>query len=511
MFREFKIKPLVAAMAAASLLTACGGGGGGDNGSGSGTNLNPGTSSQGGSNPSQGGSTPDQGGGTPNQGGTTPDQNGGGSTPGTPAPDTTMLMTCADGAGVQCSGSTALKTENEVLLTSSGVQVIARSTSDLAVPIVDKTTPTGMALFDQGLADVRVRKDETGKVTASSLLLSGLDMSWDGVKDRPQIIETFSTQPGHTQLSAAGAVVRGDLPAHSDTAFYNFATLGKDATQANYANNIYFPRSDASRCEPAPVPPATCPATETKGIENNQGDWRAEGGRLPDWFGASRIHNDGDIHAGDNVADATGPGVPFPGTKGYRGIDGWSYSYGNLSLWQTQDTVKMAEWTGAAGTDEHNTMRRGAIAFGAVTDPTLVPTAGSSTYTGIVYGYYATSGATDPDVVRGKATVTVDYATRNVTVTFSDVIKYDATGDAVPLLNFSTSATLGAAGSTSANYLSGAVASGTFTGGLSGRAFGPIVSTGASGAGPAEIGGALRFKSGVGGATVIAGFIGRKD
>ena len=70
---------------------------------------------------------------------------------------------------------------------------------------------------------------------------------------------------------------------------------------------------------------------------------------------------------------------------------------------------------------------------------------------------------------------------------------------------------MGAAGSNVANYLTGPVNDSGLKGGLSGRYFGPVVATGTSGAGPAELGGAFSMTNATSGKTVVAGFIGRKQ
>jgi len=75
---------------------------------------------------------------------------------------------------------------------------------------------------------------------------------------------------------------------------------------------------------------------------------------------------------------------------------------------------------------------------------------------------------------------------------------------------FTATTTLGAAGSNVSNYLTGTAGNGSLSGGVGGRLFGPVVSTGTSGSGPAEIAGAYRM-SAAGGAAVIGGFIGRKQ
>lgn len=424
-----------------------------------------------------------------------------------------MTMSCVDGPNYQCSGGTAVRTENGVTLTSSGVQVRARSTSDLATPNPIKTNALGIAPLNEGLAEVRLAKEATGNVSAAALLLSNLGLSWDGRTERPQIVEGFRAQQGRTQLAPNGALSFGALPPSSDLSFYNFATLGTSATQANYANNAYFPRAEPSRCDASVSP---CPTVETAGIGNALGDWRA-GGLTPDSAGVIRLHEDGDIHAGNGnpgaggavtyLPGATGPGVPFPGAKGYRQVFNWGYQHANLSTWLTQDTVLLADW-GATG-EEHNKNRRGAVAFGNVTDPAAVPASGTASYSGIVYGWRGTSAAIDPSVFRGAATVTVDFATRRVNVSFNNVSTFDAAGTYISMPSY-VPAAAGASGSNVANYFTGDVSTTSFTGGLSGRFFGPVA-TSAAGVGPAEIAGTLTLTNAATGTTMIGGFIGRKQ
>jgi hypothetical protein len=60
--------------------------------------------------------------------------------------------------------------------------------------------------------------------------------------------------------------------------------------------------------------------------------------------------------------------------------------------------------------------------------------------------------------------------------------------------------------------MTGAVDTGTLKGGISGRYFGEVSTTGSSGTGPAESGGTFSLSSATsGGATVIGGFIARKQ
>ncbi len=507
--RGFNIKPLCLALVAAGILSACGGGGGG-------------TSTAGGSTTSPSGQTPGDttGGNTGgNTGGDTGGNTGGTSTtaplPAAVPTTASMVMSCVDGTNYQCSGGTLIRTDNGVALTSSGVQAYGRSTNDLATPIVVKTSASGFAPASGGLAEIRIAKDANGVVSSPALLLSNLGLSWDGSTERPLIIETFNPTQGRTTLNGNGAVTSGALPANSDLTFYNYASLGANGTQANYANNRYFPRTgNPSRCG---ADMTTCPTTETSGIQySHAGNWQT-GGNMPDIAAAVRLHEDGDIHAGDGPPDANGqptvliggngPGVPFPGSKGYRGFDNWSLQYANLGAWVSQDTVLIEEWAHLG--NEHNKNRRGVVTYGDVTTPATIPTSGTASYSGIAYGWYTANPNQDPNVFRGPATVTANFATRQVTIKVENAVTYDQAGTAVPV-NFTTTVGMGAAGSNVANYLTGTVSNSTFSGGISGRYFGPVAGAAGS-AGPAEAGGSFTMSNANSGAFAVGGFLVRKQ
>lgn len=484
------IKPIAVALMAASVLTACGGGGGTAGTPTSAATVGSGTSS---SNMETTSTAPAS------------------SLPSALPAAAVVTMSCPDGQTWQCSGSSILRTENGITLTNSGVQAYGRSTSDLAKPIADTTTATGFAPASGGLAELRVNKDANGRISAAAVLLSNLGISWDGKTERPTIIETFSPTSGRVELMASRALSFVPLPDNSNLAFYDYATKGAAGTQANYANNRYFPRTgNPPRC---PAGTLNCRNTETDGIVYQPGDWRA-GGTTADTVTADRLHEDGDVHAGNGRPDANGNptilsegggfGVPFPGSKGYRSLSGWSFQYANLGAWSSQDTVEIGEWAGTS--NEHNQNRRGIVAFGAVTDPASVPTTGTASYRGIAQGWYSRNASTDPVFFQGIATITVNFATRSVVVNVEDTI---AQGNAVPA-SFNATVGMGAAGTNVANYLTGTVDNGKLKGGVGGRYFGAVVS-GGSGAGPAEIGGALSLSNSTTGETVIGGFIGRKQ
>jgi hypothetical protein len=109
-------------------------------------------------------------------------------------------------------------------------------------------------------------------------------------------------------------------------------------------------------------------------------------------------------------------------------------------------------------------------------------------------------------VFYGRASVNVDFATGQVSVTIEDTATYDGTETPVPA-GFTTVAMAGAADSDLANYLTGPASSGAMTGGVGGRYFGPVVTAGTSGEGPTELGGAFSMSNSATGQAVIGGFI----
>lgn len=420
-------------------------------------------------------------------------------TPAGPAPSPMpMTMACADGNGFQCSGSSVVRVENGITVTSSGVQVIGRSTSDLATSPPSRVSVSGLAILNgSGAAEVRVAKNDND-VRSAAILLRDLGISWDGLTERPPIIETFSPVQGTVLLTAGGLLARAALPPTSDLTFYNYVSFGRSASQAHYANNIYFPRTgNPSRCSPG-IP--SCPSTETTGLQVAPGDWRG-GGLLPDWAGASRLHEDGDVRAGSGVG-GSGEGVPFPGTKGYRTFDHWSLRYANLAAWLTQDAVLLEEWAGPGA--EYNTNRRGIVTYGDVTAPAVVPVAGTATYVGLAFGWYAAAPSQDPELFVAVATTRVNFATRQALLSVQDAQTYSGAG--VPVqANFTAALSLGADGSNVANYMTGTLGA-TSSGGIAARLFGPVTDAGSSAA-PAELGGAFRFSANAENLT-IGGFLG---
>ncbi|MDB5771854.1 MAG: hypothetical protein JWM42_2228 [Burkholderia sp.] len=500
------VKPLCSALILASLLSACGGGGGGGSDA---PTAGTGTGN------TQGGPSPAGGGGAPTSEPpvvVTPPASGpplvNVPSPGPVAAP--MTMSCVEGAGVQCSGAEVLKRENGVALTRSGVQVYGISTSDLVKPITEPGLAFGLAPSgptSRGVAEFRLAKDAGGAVSKPALLLRDLGLTWDSKTERPPIIDLFDKTQGRVVMDANGNISSIALPPTTDLTFYDYADKGTAGTQANYANNRYFPRGpdNPPRC----AQPQEC-TTETIGPVYKPGSWRT-GERTPDWSSAVRLHGEGDVHAGNGkpnngnptwLAGGSGFGVPFPGSKGYRGFENWSYTYGNLGTWITQDTVQIHEW---GATDEHTKIRRGIVAFGDVTNPSTVPSTGTASYSGIAYGWHSSNGKEDPAVFWGAAVLTVDFATRNVHVSIQNTQTYNAAGTPVAAASFNADTKMGAAGEGVANYLTGTVNNGTVQGGVSGRYFGP--GTG----GPAEVGGAFTLSNAGTGQTVVGGFIARRQ
>src|SRR5690606_13483261 len=225
---------------------------------------------------------------------------------------------------------------------------------------------------------------------------------------RPMIIDTFSTVMGRAEIDSNNVVrFRTDLPPSSNTAFYDWSVRGAAGTQANYANNVYFPReAPPVRC---PDDTPNCPSTESEGIRFNPGDWRS-GDYTPDVTDAARLHGEGDLRAGDKpdgtpIDDNDGNASSYPGFKGYRTLTNRSYQYANVGTWLTADTVNIVEWvTDSLPSYEHVKFRYGMVAYGDVTPPAAVPTTGTYTYSGLVHGSYVSNGTVDrtPFIARSE-------------------------------------------------------------------------------------------------------------
>ena len=424
-------------------------------------------------------------------------------------PASSTLMSCIGGSIVQCTGDHILKSENGVSLTAYGVQAYGISTNDLQQPNPTPAQAYGLAPGSGGMAEVRVRRDG-GSIVSVALLLSKMGLSWDGKNERPLAIETFETRAGRTELNGKGEITFSALPAPTDLDFYDYGKKGALGTQAHYANNTYFPRTEPVRC---PSSNPDCPKVESNGLKIENGDWKT-GGTLPDKLVASRLHSDGATQAGWGVdanggltllPSADGPGVSYPGFKGFRNYQQWSYAYANVGGWITQDTVLINEWGGG---NEHNKMRRGVVAFGTVTDPAKIPAAGKVTYSGALRGWFSYDSSQDSYPVFGDVQIEVDFSKRIASITISGT-RLDEAGitDAVPV---SLSASLPVGSGTYANTFTGPVDSGTLQGGLGARFFGPLVGSG-SNSGPAEIGGSITMRNPVNGMMALASILLRKQ
>ncbi|MGV3741955.1 MAG: hypothetical protein ACO1NO_06575 [Burkholderiaceae bacterium] len=498
---------------------------------------------------------------------------GGDSDPGA-NPDTggqATLLPCINNATNQCSGSNP-RTENSVTMTDSGVQVYGLSTSDRVTPptleeriraalvtwgIMPSTPQSG------GLAEVRLQKDGSGKITRAGLLLSDIEASWDGTTNRPPIYEIFTNEDGYPTQGRVSLAPNdpnrslrlGPLPPSTNLQFYDWADRGAAGTQANYANNVYFPRNfdlEPIRCDGNPgcrTDYALYAADQKPVFDPNPRQWQDIGSpdlnlrQAADEYSILRYHEDGDLRAGDatpgpngerrfigDSGDNTGFGTSYPGFKGYRSLNNYSYQYANLANWLTTETVEIVEWVPGGGTNEHNAMRRGFVAFGDVTSPgSITSTNNPVTYRGAIYGFYAPTTIAQPDRTepgypetyrtnedaeqfRGEAEITVNFNTGTATIRFIDPRTFDDAATAVPAA-ITVTANLGGTGTNTGprNYFTASLNSPTDTrqGGISGRFFGP-----ASEGIPPEISGALSFtlntNSSTSQQTVIAGFLARK-
>ena len=424
-----------------------------------------------------------------------------------PQQSSTSTMNCP-ASSMECTGERILHTDHGIAVTASGVQVYAMSTNDLLTPNPAPTLAYGLRPATGGIADVRITKAADGRLASVTLLLSKLDLSWDGKTERPLIIETFSPQPGRVQLDKNGLATLEALPPATDLNFFDFARKGAAATQAHYANNIYFPRAEPVRClsnNPG------CPAVETTGLTAQLGDWRS-GGYIPDNAWANRRHAEGATQAGFGIdangqtvllPGSDGPGVPYPGFKGYRDYHHWAYAHANLGAWITQDTVLINEWGGG---NEHNKMRRGLVAFGAVTSPAQLPATGVARYRGRLQGWFSYVQGEDSYPIYGEVEAEVDFAKRTVALTFRNTRIDEGTLDPLPLALTATTAMDNAQ---LASYFSGSASNSALSGGIGARFFGPVV-PGGSGSGPAEMGGIFQLQSPNEGPVAIGGFLLRK-
>ncbi len=395
-----------------------------------------------------------------------------------------------------CSGTAETARLAVIKLTASGVQTLTASTNDLlATPRqrgADAQVAYGLMQSDKGLAEVRVARNSEGLVTALNLLLAGTGISFDGTTDRPRIVEAFALPRGRIELGSQGMARLVELPPGTDTRFWDNNPQNSTGTQANYANNVYIGRTpDTGSCGGE----AACIEAANNGLDLQRGDWKS-GGLRPDEVGASRMHEDGATMGPDNP----------PILKGYRSLWHWNYAYANLTGWVTQDTVSIVEW---GGTDEHNTERRGLVAFGKPTAASALPNAGTVRYLGLARGWYSPDGVTKAYPVAADVEIVANFAagSRNAVIRVTN-LRIDQNENPAPQLAAESTNTLALAAQT--NYVLGARTHGSVSGNLGARFFGPVVN-----GGPQEIAGVFSVRgsstSAISGAIVgSVGFIARQ-
>ncbi len=517
---NLNLKLMVVAVSSAFLFAGCGGGGGGGGGGSSGDAGSP----AGGGGGGGGGETPPTN-TTPNPDNPNPNPVGS-TTVASPAAiaGATHPMVCPEGPATQgwfCSGNTIHRTEphgNAIL--TSGVQAYGKAKFDFASPTnpSSATNPEGLAPAMGGITQIRLRKNlaaaEAGKTLEVRLMLDKLGLSFDGSTERFPIIEVFKpTQGKSVESSVTGIVNANDvLPLAG-----NFAARPPNASV--WANNRYFPKSPATTCPSATV------ACETAGLVLNEpGTFRLPIflNGTPDQVTASRLHEDGDL----NVATSTTASPP-PGSKGIRYFRNYGFIHGNIAAWSSDDTVNLFGWVpdpSRPSRPEHTKKHLGAVAYGDVTNPTLVPSAGTAHYSdpslnqSKVWAWYTPDGSKDPIEFEGKATVVVDFATRQVAVEIRNLVIFETRlPDPTLPASFTIRIAMGASGANTANYMTGAgnmqAAAQTLAGGMSARFFGPVGPSvpPLGGTGPAEVGGTFTFTSATGtNASIVGGFIARK-
>jgi hypothetical protein len=387
-----------------------------------------------------------------------------------------------------CSGDVVGTPVGPIRLTSNGLQTIGASSSDLSVTNTNTTEAFGLQPTTDGLADIRVLSDADANISAVDLLLSGLKLFWDSKTERPKIIENFGITRGRVQLGAQGMSTMTALPAQGDPFWDNNATTFT-GTPDHYANNHYYER-------PAPAcadGDAACIAAASHGLQLTRGDWKS-GGMKPNQIEADRLHEDGATQGPDKI--------PYPGFKGYRDLWNWNYDYANVAGWITKDTINIQEWGGGG---EHNKERRGAIAFGQLTNVKAMPTTGTAIYRGYARGWYSPDGQSEVFPIAAEIEASVDFAKHQATIQLLTLRIDEWLPDNVdPAVKLAASSSNILPLGSPANAAIGAITHGD-AGGYAGlRFYGPST----AGA-PPEIAGSFSLK-GTSGITAIGGFIGRR-
>lgn len=394
---------------------------------------------------------------------------------------------CPSGVSA-CSGGAAGNPVGTIRLTSNGLQTLAASTSDLAANNSNVTEAFGLQPTTDGFADIRVLRDAEANVSAIDLLLSDLKLYWDGKTERPRIIENFGITRGRVQLGAQGMSTMIALPAPGDP-FWDNNPASFTGTQDHYANNHYFERQ-APACSEGD---AACVAAASHGLQLTRGDWKT-GGLRPNQVIADRLHEDGATQGPEQI--------PYAGFKGYRDIWNWNYDYANVAGWITKDTINIQEWGGGG---EHNKERRGAIAFGQLTDVKAIPANGTATYRGYARGWYSPDGMSEVFPVAADLQVTVDFAKRQASLELLAMRIDEWLPPAVdPATKLASNSSNILPFGSPANSAIGTIDHGGAVGHAGLRFYGPTV----NGA-PPEIAGSFAIR-GTSGISAIGGFIGRR-
>jgi hypothetical protein len=387
-----------------------------------------------------------------------------------------------------CSGDTLGVSVGTIQLSKNGLQTIGYSSSDLLPTNTNTAEAFGLLPLSEGFAEMRVLHDADTNISAVDLLLSQLKLFWDGRTERPRIIENFGLKRGRVQLGEQGMSALIALPAKGDVFWDNNASTFS-GTQAHYANNHYFERP-APTCDTGE---ATCIAAANNGLRFATGNWRS-GGLKPDQINATRLHEDGATQAPDQV--------PFAGFKGYRDLWNWNYRYAHVAGWVTKDTINIQEWGGGT---EHNKERRGAIAFGQLTDVGTLPTTGTATYRGYARGWYSPDGLTEVYPIAADIEVSIDFGARQATLQLLNLrIDEALPANREPAAKLIVGSTNVLPFATPANTVIGTIMHGDAAGYAGLRFFGP-----ANGSTPPELAGSFSIK-GLTGISAIGGLIARR-
>jgi hypothetical protein len=420
-----------------------------------------------------------------NSGGT---NSGGTNSGGTNSGGTTHQQSpCPTGVSA-CSGDALGVSVGTIQLTKNGLQTMGFSTSDLLPNNSNTAEAFGLLPTNEGFAELRVLHDADANISAVDLLLSQLKLFWDGRTERPRVIENFGLKRGRVQLAEQGMSTLLALSPQVDP-FWDNNTSTFAGTKEHYANNYYFERP-APTCDSSDT---ACVTAANNGLRLLAGNWR-NGGLKPSQISATRLHEDGATQGPDQM--------PFAGFKGYRDLWNWNYRYAHVAGWVTKDTINIQEWGGGR---EHNKERRGAIAFGQLTDPASLPSSGTATYQGYARGWYSPDGQTHVYPVAADVEVTVDFSAKQATLRLLNVrIDEVLPASQEPSSKLTVGSTNVLPFGTPGNTAIGGIVHGDAAGYAGLRFFGPL-----DGTAPPELAGSFSIR-GLSGITAIGGFIARR-